>query len=209
MKYHILTGILLACTLIACGGSKKIVNTEQIKQVATVEEKAEKETVIEREAPEVEKDMMETPKKEPQKEISTPQNTDTKTHDENETVANTSVPDKIPLEAFDHTNYNDLVATYVSNEGNVNYVGFKRNWNTLRNYIKALGENMPTNAWTTEDKLAYWMNAYNAMTVDLILRNYPLESIKDMKDPWGQRFWKVGDKYYNLNEIEHKRVRKM
>jgi len=207
MKYRILTGILLACTLVACGGSKKLVTPEQTKQVAVVEEKIAKETVIEREAPEVEKDMMETPKDTPQKEISTPQNTEAKPKDE--TVADTTVLDKAPLEAFDHTSYDDLVATYVSTEGNVNYDGFKRNWSTLRNYIKSLGENMPTDAWTKEDKLAYWMNAYNAMTVDLILRNYPLESIKDIKDPWGQRFWKLGEKYYNLNEIEHKILRKM
>ena len=91
--------------------------------------------------------------------------------------------DPKPLEAFNHTTYGDLVAKYVSPEGNVNYDGFKSNWSVLRTYIKALGENMPTDQWTKEDKLAYWMNAYNAMTVDLILRNYPLESIKDIKDP--------------------------
>lgn len=207
MKYHILTGILLTCTLIACGGSKKIVNTEQTKQVDVVEEKEEKESAIKREAPEVEKDMMETPKENPQKEILVVPSTDVKPNDE--TMADASVPDKILLEAFDHTTYNDLLATYVSSEGNVNYDGFKRNWSTLRNYIKALGENMPIDSWTEEDRFAYWMNAYNAMTIDLILRYYPLESIKDIKDPWGQRFWKLGDKYYNLNEIEHKILRKM
>lgn len=53
------------------------------------------------------------------------------------------------------------------------------------------------------------MNAYNAMTIDLILRHQPLESIKDIKKPWDQRFWKLGDKYYNLDEIEHKILRKM
>jgi len=207
MKYRVLTGILLACTLVACGGSKKIISTEETKQVAVVEEKTAKETVIKREAPEVEKDMMETPKEEPQKEIPSPQNTDTKPN--NETIADAPVLEKLPLEAFDHTNYHDLVTSYVSTEGNVNYEGFKRNWSTLRNYIKALGENMPTDLWTKEDKLAYWMNAYNAMTIDLILRNYPLASIKDIKDPWGQRFWKLGDKYYNLDEIEHKILRKI
>ncbi len=205
MKYHILIVTLITCLLTACGGSKKIVNTEQVKQVTTVEE--EKETVIEREAPEVEKDMMDTPKEAPKKDITIVPNTDVKPNDE--IMADSPVPEKLPLEAFDHTSYGELVVKYVSTEGNVDYDGFKRNWGSLRNYIKALSENMPTDQWTKDDKLAYWMNAYNAMTVDLILRNYPLESIKDIKDPWGQRFWKLGDKYYNLNEIEHKILRKM
>ncbi|MFT5892721.1 MAG: hypothetical protein ACI9Y7_002833 [Dokdonia sp.] len=207
MKYHIIALTLVACILTACGGSKKIVNTEQVKQTTAVEEKVEKETVIEREAPEVEKDMMDIPKEEPKKDILVVPNTDVKPNDE--TIADAPIPEKMPLEAFDHTSYGDLVIKYVSDQGNVDYDGFKRNWGSLRNYIKALSENMPTDQWTKEDKLAYWMNAYNAMTVDLILRNYPLESIKDIKDPWGQRFWKLGDKYYNLNEIEHKILRKM
>ena len=47
------------------------------------------------------------------------------------------------------------------------------------------------------------------MTIDLILRNYPTESIKDIKNPWEQRFWQIGDKWINLEEIEHQILRKM
>ncbi len=113
------------------------------------------------------------------------------------------------MEAFDHTSWNTLLSNYVSEAGNVDYKGFKTEWASLRNYLATLSENMPAGNWTGEDKLAYWMNAYNAMTVDLILRNYPLTSIKDIKDPWKQRFWKLGEKWYNLDEIEHQILRKM
>ena len=41
------------------------------------------------------------------------------------------------------------------------------------------------------------------MTIDLILRHYPVKSIKDIKDPWQQRYWKLGEKWYNLEDIEH------
>ena len=57
--------------------------------------------------------------------------------------------------------------------------------------------------------MAYWINAYNALTVDLILRNHPIKSIKDIKDPWDQRLWKFGNKWQNLNDIEHQILRKM
>ena len=110
---------------------------------------------------------------------------------------------------FNHDAFDSILKKYVSTEGNVNYSGIKSNWGSLRAYIASLGQSLPTATWSQEEKLSYWMNAYNAMTIDLILRNYPLESIKDIKDPWDQRFWKLGDKWYNLNEIEHEILRKM
>ena len=53
------------------------------------------------------------------------------------------------------------------------------------------------------------MNVYNAFTIKLITDNYPVNSIKDIKDPWDKRFFKIGSKWRNLNEIEHKILRKM
>ncbi|EDP97250.1 DUF547 domain-containing protein [Kordia algicida OT-1] len=111
--------------------------------------------------------------------------------------------------AFSHESFNSLLKKHVSPTGNVNYKGFKKDWAKLRAYIASLGKNVPTDNWTKEEKLAYWINAYNALTVDLILRNYPLESIKDIRKPWDQRLWKLGKKWYNLDEIEHKILRKM
>lgn len=108
-----------------------------------------------------------------------------------------------------HTSFNELLKDYVSLQGNVNYQGLKSKRSVLTSYIKALGENVPNESWSQEEKLAYWMNAYNAMTIDLILRNMPLTSIKDIKKPWDQRLWKLDKKWYNLNEIEHQILRKM
>lgn len=112
-------------------------------------------------------------------------------------------------EAFDHAGFNELLNNNVTPDGKVNYIRFKQDRTVLRIYLFALGKKMPTDAWSKEDKLAYWMNAYNAMTIDLILRNQPIASIKDIKDPWMQRLWKLGDKWYNLDEIEHQILRKM
>ncbi len=108
-----------------------------------------------------------------------------------------------------HSTFNRLLQKHVSNNGNVDYKGFKKDQTLLRNYIASLGKNMPIENWTKEDKLAYWMNAYNAMTIDLIIRNYPINSIKDINKPWDQRLWKLGSKWYNLNDIEHQILRKM
>jgi hypothetical protein len=112
-------------------------------------------------------------------------------------------------EAFWHTDWDFLLKKNVSDQGNVNYKGFKKDAIYLRNYIQSLSENMPNQDWSEADVLAYWINAYNAMTVDLIIRNYPIKSIKDIKNPWEQRLWKLGAKWYNLDEIEHQILRKM
>jgi hypothetical protein len=112
-------------------------------------------------------------------------------------------------ETFDHAIFDDLLKKYVSNAGNVNYEGLKKEVKTLHQYIGLLKEFQPTDGWTKNDKLAYWINAYNALTIDLILRNYPVKSIKDIKDPWDQHLWKFGDKWLNLNAIEHEILRPM
>jgi len=108
-----------------------------------------------------------------------------------------------------HSKWNELLQTYVSNQGNVDYKGFKKDATLLRNYINSLSETIPNKSWSKEEILAYWINAYNALTVDLIIRNYPVKSIKDIKNPWEQRLWKLGDRMYSLEEIEHEVLRKM
>ena len=108
-----------------------------------------------------------------------------------------------------HNTWDELLKKHVSDTGNVNYKGIKTDWKSLQDYIVYLGNKLPKDTWAKEGKLAYWINAYNAMTIDLILRHYPLKSIKDINDPWKQRHWKLGDKWYNLDEIEHQILRKM
>ncbi len=108
-----------------------------------------------------------------------------------------------------HNQWDALLKKHVTSNGNVDYKGFQSDRNKFYAYIKTLQENIPQESWTKHQTLAYWINAYNAFTVDLILRNYPLQSIKDIKDPWEQRLWKIGDKWYNLNDIEHQILRKM
>jgi hypothetical protein len=108
-----------------------------------------------------------------------------------------------------HKRWNTILQKYVSNNGNVDYNAIKKDRTEFDIYIDYLSDTLPDATWTNEEKLAYWINAYNALTVDLILRNYPTKSIKDIKNPWDQRLWKFGDKWYNLNDIEHTILRKM
>ena len=108
-----------------------------------------------------------------------------------------------------HELWDNLLRKHVLDNGKVDYIGFKKNRIDLYNYFKVLNVSLPNKPHTRAYKLAYWINAYNAMTIDLILRHYPIKSIKDIEEPWKQRHWKLGEKWYNLNDIEHEILRKM
>lgn len=206
----VLSTIITAIVLTSCGRSNKTITAATPTPLENIKEKAT--TVVKEEIPEAPKapentkvvaEKIEMIKETPAVEIPTPEVIE---------VVKDKVETTIPSPTIaypNHNNFGNLLARHVSSQGNVNYNGFKSNWNDLRAYIKELGEITPTDEWSNEDKLAYWMNAYNAMTVDLILRNQPISSIKDIKDPWGQRLWKLGSKWYNLNQIEHEILRKM
>lgn len=108
-----------------------------------------------------------------------------------------------------HSTWDILLQTRVSELGQVNYQAFKTDESALNSYLQTLSQNPPELSWSKNKKLVYWMNAYNAFTVKLILNNYPVKSIKDIKDPWNQRFILIGEKWYTLNDIEHRIIRKM
>lgn len=115
----------------------------------------------------------------------------------------------VATKTLDHANWNALLQKNVTKNGNVNYKAFQRDSKELQNYLNELAANVPTKSVSKKATLAYWINAYNAFTVKLILDNYPTKSIKDIKDPWSKKFFTLGNKKYSLEEIEHEILRKM
>ncbi|TDU42966.1 uncharacterized protein DUF547 [Gelidibacter sediminis] len=109
----------------------------------------------------------------------------------------------------DHNAWDVLLKKYVNDKGFVDYKEFKKDHDKLKAYLTKLSETPPNAEWSVQELLAYYINLYNAATVDLILDNYPLKSIKDISRPWGKDFVKIGDKVVSLNTIEHGILRKM
>jgi hypothetical protein len=111
-----------------------------------------------------------------------------------------------------HQLWDGLLKKHVSAEGVVNYAALKANKSTLNQYLTLLEKTTPSSSWSKEEHMAFWINAYNAYTVALILKHYPLKSINDIqsdgKKPWDISFVKVGGKSYTLNHIEHEILRK-
>ena len=114
-----------------------------------------------------------------------------------------------------HEIWNGLVQKYASKDGKVNYKGFIQDSVLFNKYLTILKNNHPNDKnWNEAEQLAYWINAYNAYTVKLIIDNYPLKSIKDIKkglpfinSVWDIKFIKIEGATYDLNNIEHSILR--
>ena len=87
-------------------------------------------------------------------------------------------------------NYNDLLQKHVDKNGDVDYKSFKSDASKLATYIMYLEKTTPNKDWSENKTKAFWINAYNAFTVKLILNNYPTKSINDLTKPWDKKFFK-------------------
>jgi hypothetical protein len=118
---------------------------------------------------------------------------------------------KIKTAAFDHSVWNDLLKKHVSATGKVNYKTFKGDLELLDTYMRSLNEGAPSETASKEERLAYWINAYNAVTVRLIIANYPLSSITklDGGKPWDVKRYSNDGKKLSLNDIENNILRPM
>ena len=106
-----------------------------------------------------------------------------------------------------HAEFDALLKKYVDEEGWVDYAGLKESKGELQAYIDMLEVDAPSDSWNDAQRKAYWLNAYNAYTLKLIIENYPLKSITDLEQPWDQQVAAINDQRYTLNDIEHKILR--
>jgi hypothetical protein len=118
---------------------------------------------------------------------------------------------------IDNSAYERLLRKYVNEKGLVNYKGMKTEEKELKKYLDMISSTPPTDRWSKNDQIAYWINAYNAYTIQLILNHYPVQSIKDIGSkikipfvttPWANKFFKIGGQEMSLDNIEHGTLRK-
>lgn len=115
----------------------------------------------------------------------------------------------------DHTIWTSLLKKHVSLEGNVDYAGFITDRLLLAQYLDHLSVGPPSLGSSDEEQIAYWINAYNAFTIQLIIDHWPLNSIRDIggnipmiDSPWSIKFFKIGGVDFDLDTIEHEILRK-
>jgi hypothetical protein len=116
----------------------------------------------------------------------------------------------------DHAALDALLRKYVDERGLVDYSAWKAGDRpALERYLAAMGAVNSGELADQNERLAYWINVYNALTLHGMLHFYPTKSIKDhVSRFWGFNFWddvriEVAGKERSLNQIEHDILRKM
>jgi len=113
----------------------------------------------------------------------------------------------------DNSAYASFLATYVRpGADGVNRVAYgsvsPADKQALKGYIASLEASRPT-TMTRDSAMAYWANLYNAKTVDIIIDNYPVSSIRKIggglfsSGPWDDKVVTVEGRQLSLNDIEH------
>jgi len=114
---------------------------------------------------------------------------------------------------LDHSNFGDLLKKYVNDEGLVDYEGLATEQAALKSYLVYLSVNPPRKDWEIGEQFAYYINLYNASTLDLIIDNDMPASIQDIKGPFGEvwikNFIVVDGDEFSLADIEKGILQKM
>jgi hypothetical protein len=110
----------------------------------------------------------------------------------------------------DNRLYAELLAKH-TRDGLVDYASFKTEHPKLKKYLGHMA-NINPDALSRDDAFAYYINLYNAATIDLVLENYPgIDSIKDIGgffgNPWKIDFIALKGKKVHLDHLEHEIMR--
>jgi Protein of unknown function, DUF547 len=128
-----------------------------------------------------------------------------------------AVADPASTAQIDHTAWSAFLQKYLV-LGEVNRVRYAKvataDRRALETYIAGLAL-LPITKYNRAEQLAYWINLYNAMTVELVLEYYPIKSIRDIDispgwfafGPWDKDLLTIEGQRLSLNDIEHRILR--
>lgn len=122
---------------------------------------------------------------------------------------------------FSYDDYSAILAVFVDQQGLVDYQALKDNRRRLDLFAAALGTLSPTDYsnWSEKDQIAFWINAYNALTLEAVINHYPIQasvlksaifpknSIRQIPGVWTDLRFEVVGKEVTLDQIEHQILR--
>ncbi len=124
-------------------------------------------------------------------------------------------------QSFDHSHaaFTTLLKKHVvlvdgGKSSKVKYADFKKDQPQLKAYLDSVSKVSETefNGWSKPQQMAFLINAYNGYTLELILQNYPVKSIKDIggvfDNRWKRKFFMLLGQDSFLDKIEHETLRK-
>jgi hypothetical protein len=129
--------------------------------------------------------------------------------------------DRQSKRTVDHAAWDAMLKQHVTPDDKglhrVDYAAWKRDSrDALLAYIERM-EGAEVAKLSRPEQYAYWVNLYNAVTVALILKHYPVDSIRDIDispgffsdGPWGAKLVEVGGVKLSLDNIEHDILREI
>jgi hypothetical protein len=127
--------------------------------------------------------------------------------------------DEASSRRVDHGTWDRFLKTYVmEGRDGINRVAYgrvsERDRVSLSGYVKSLSST-PISHYSRSEQFAYWVNLYNALTLQTVLKHYPVKSIRDIdisgglfaKGPWGKKLVEVEGEAVSLDDIEHRILR--
>lgn len=124
---------------------------------------------------------------------------------------------------LDTKDYADVLSTYVNDKGMVDYRGLQSNRAILDRYAASMARLDPKvyEAWSEKQKVAFWINAYNSLTLRVIIDHHPIQSggffsgirfprnsIRQIPGVWDKIEHTVMGRQMTLDAIEHETLRK-
>lgn len=116
-----------------------------------------------------------------------------------------------------YADYALVLERYVDEHGLVDYKGLKGHSGDLDRFVRSLAKvsSNDYDSWTDADKIAFWINAYNGLTLRVILDHYPIKpsflksfvypenSIRQIAGVWDKITFPVMGREVTLDHIEH------
>jgi hypothetical protein len=123
-------------------------------------------------------------------------------------------------EKIDHSIWDRFLKQYVvsPHPSGINRVRYQavghEDRKSLKAYLQKL-QDVPISKYNRAEQQAFWINLYNALTVELILSRFPLASIREInispglfvKGPWGAKLVTIEGEKLSLDDIEHRILR--
>ena len=126
--------------------------------------------------------------------------------------------DQESTEVVSHQSWQTILDKYLvdDNGAGVNLFAYgkvdKADKTLLKDYLKSIADTDPRRL-NKDEQMAYWINLYNALTIDVVLDEYPVKSIKKIRflsspfGPWDKSLIEIAGEDLSLNDIEHRILR--
>lgn len=111
--------------------------------------------------------------------------------------------------ALDHSRWSHLLKRFVHPNGSVDYNGFLQTRAELDDYLKqlALLSEGDLGEVSREERLAFWINLYNAGVIRMVLNEYPIERLDRIPAAFEIRTIKAAGEFFSLSELRDRVLR--